>query len=111
MQEILYYGITLWIIFCSSNLIIQALPIIPQVWLDDQGQPFAIAIEGADYIGFMSNHALVDHWFNDDDDPSVGNDRDKDDMYTTDATILNPHYLPLRKKIMDYFNTKLNFLL
>ncbi|ORZ19926.1 hypothetical protein BCR42DRAFT_410813, partial [Absidia repens] len=100
MKTVLYYSMTLWVSFCLINFIIQALPTIPHVWLDDQGQPFAVAVDGADHIK-LHNHALENHWLNVDGISNIVDD-DDDDMYTTSISNLVPHQISLREKIMNY---------
>jgi hypothetical protein len=80
----------------------QAAPVVPQVWLDEQGQIFAIAFEGSSdqELDIMSKQAIP----NEEED-------DEDGMYTSqpaNAVVILPDP-PLKDKIMNYVNSMLTY--
>ncbi|KAI8334580.1 hypothetical protein BC941DRAFT_431600 [Chlamydoabsidia padenii] len=81
----------------------QAAPVVPQVWLDEQGQVFAIAFEGASDqdIKVLSKHI---------DMADEENDEEEDEMYTTPTNTVvilpNPS---LQDKVVNYVNSLLSF--
>lgn len=83
----------------------QAAPVVPQVWLDEQGQIFAIAFEGTSdqELNIMSKQAIPTEEEEDDDD--------EDGMYTSQpasAVVILPDP-SLKDKIINYVNTMMTY--